>query len=224
MIISTLPNVREAFQRPTTEGRMRLMTAWCLAAILAVASTAAAAPEWSEDADAPGWASAMSFRTVQGPIAVRPLDNSKLNLELVRRIADALRQRGITVADDAPLLLEFETLTDSNAPRGKRGALERRREVDIGRERDLGRGDAIDARIDVLSNSRSSLLNGVRRPDIAVNYTMRATLSQREGPRLWEGYSEYGEVVRDENRLYAKMASLLAELVAVTGEGRFRVD
>lgn len=182
------------------------------------------AAEWSDDANAPGWASSQSYRAVRGPIAIRPLDNSDQNLELIPHFAEVLRQRGIAVADDAPLLLEFETQTDSNAPRGKPGAIEQRREVDIGRERDLGRSDAIDAHIDVLSNSRSTVLTGVRRRDNIVNYSLRATLSERDGPRLWEGAIEYGEIVRDEKPLFAGMASRLAELVGTTSERRFRLD
>lgn len=182
------------------------------------------AADWSDDADAPGWASSQTYRPSRGAVAIRPLDNSDQNLELVPLFADVLRQRGIAVADDAPLLLEFETLTDSNAPRGKPGAIERRREVDIGRERDLGRRDSIEAHIDVLSNTRNSLLTGVHRPNNAVNYSLRATLSERNGPRLWEGSIEYGEIVRDEKPLYAGMASRLAELVGTTAERRFRLD
>ena len=218
MIISALPSMRRAFP-----GLMRLTIVCCLVAIWAVVGSTAAA-QWSDDPDAPGWASSMSYRPTRAAVAVRPLDNSKLNMELAQRFAEVLRQRGITVADDAPLLLEFETLTDSDAPRNKPGALEPRREVDIGRERDLGRSDAIDARIDVLSNTRSSVVTGIRRQTITVHYTLRATLSERQGPRLWEGNIEYGEIARDEAKIYAAMASRLAEMVGTTADRRFRVD
>lgn len=186
---------------------------------------AAFAAGWSDDPDAPGYAASQSYRGAQGSIAVRPLDNSTLNLDIAKRIADALRQRGLVVADDAPLLLEFDTTTESNAPTGKRGALQPLPRVDIGRERDLGRSDSIDARIDAFSTSRSSVFTGVRKPDVSVHYSLRATLSERNGPRLWEGYTEYGELVSDEGRLYATMAPLLASMVGQnTGERRFRAD
>ena len=180
---------------------------------------------WSDDPDAPGYAASQSYRASQGAIAVRPLDNSTLNLDIAKRLVDALRQRGVVVSDDAPLLLEFETQTESNAPRGKRGVLQPLPRVDIGRERDLGRSDSVDARIDAYSTSRNSLITGIRKPDISVHYSLRATLSERTGPRLWDGYTEYGELVSDESRLYATMAPLLASMVGQnTGERRFRMD
>lgn len=191
---------------------------------LAICPFAALAAEWTEDADAPGHAAAQSYRSAQGAIAVQPLDNSTLNLDVATRIAEALRQRGVTVADDAPLLLEFETTTDSNAPTGKLGAGRPIPRVDIGRERDLGRGDSVDARVDAYSTSRSSVLTGVRKPDISVHYMLRATLSERTGPRVWEGYTEYNDLVNDEARLYTGMAPLLAEMVGANVERRFRFD
>jgi hypothetical protein len=106
-----------------------------------------------------------------------------------------------------------------------RGVPPEPRRVDIGRERDLGRSDAVDARIDLYSSSRSSVLTGVRRPESSVRYTLRATLSESAGARLWEGYAEYGEIVSDERRLFATMAPLLAGMVGQsTGERRFRAD
>lgn len=179
---------------------------------------------WSDDASAPGHGAGQSFAPMHGAIAVRPLDNSRVNLEVAERIAAGLRRRGISVVDDAPLLLEFETTTESNAPTGRHGSAQPFPRVDIGRERDLGRSDAIDARIDAYSTSRSSVLTGVRRPEVSVHYTLRATLSERNGKRLWEGYTEYGELVSDEARLYLFMGPLLAQMVGDNADGRFRLE
>jgi hypothetical protein len=187
-------------------------------------SGAAFAAGWSDDADAPGRGTAQSFTAMRGAIAVRPLDNSTLNLDLAKRIAGALHRRGIAIADDAPLLLEFETITESNAPTGKRGVLQPLPRVDIGRERDLGRSDSVDARIDAYSTSRNSVLNGVRKPEIRVHYTMRATLADRNGMRVWEGYTGYGELVGDEEKIYTTMAPLLADMVGANADRRFRLD
>ena len=75
------------------------------------------------------------------------------------------------------------------------------------------------------SLDEDSLLTGIRKPEVSVHYSLRATLSERTGPRLWEGYTEYGELVSDEARLYATMAPLLASMVGQnTGERRFRAD
>src|SRR5690242_4771345 len=110
-----------------------------LVALAALWPLAAFAAGLSDDAEAPGHGSGLSFAPMRGPIAVRPLDNSKLNLDVAERIADTLRKRGIDVADDAPLPLEFETSIDSAAPRGKRGTAEPPSGIDIGRNRDPGR-------------------------------------------------------------------------------------
>ena len=194
-----------------------LMLGWSLAA----------AAGWSGEADAPGRAASVSYRAMQSgaPVAVQPLDNSPLNLKVAARLAEALRQRGVAVADDAPLVLEFETATEdiTVSPR-RRGAPVEPRRVDIGRERDLGRGDAVDARVDLYSNTHNSVLTGVRRSDPGLRYVLRATLAERAGARLWEGYAEYGEIASDE-RIFAAMAPLLAGMVGqTTGERRFRAD
>jgi hypothetical protein len=156
---------------------------------------------------------------------VRPLDNSTLNVELAKQIAAALRQRGIAVADDAPLLLEFETATESTgAPLPQRGRPWDPRRVQTGRDLDVKRSDNIDAHVDVFSTRHSSVLTGVRKPSMALSYVLRATLSDRAGPRLWDGYTQYGEI-GDEERVFAAMAPLLASMVGQsTGERRFRVD
>ena len=194
---------------------------------LALLTTAAAAAEWTEERDAPGRAASMSYRAMQdgSAVAVRPLDNSPLNLKIAASLAEALRKRGVAVADDAPLVLEFETVTeDTTVSPPRRGTLAEPRRVDIGRERDLGRGDAVDARVDLYSNTRNSVLTGVRRSDPGLRYALRATLGERAGARLWEGYAEYGEIASDE-RIFAAMAPLLAGMVGqTTGERRFRAD
>ena len=121
---------------------------------------------------------------------MQPLDNSPLNLKIAASLAEALRKRGVAVADDAPLVLEFETATeDTTVSPPRRGTLAEPRRVDIGRERDLGRGDAVDARVDLYSNTRNSVLTGVRRSDPGLRYVLRATLGERVGARLWEGYA-----------------------------------
>ena len=206
---------------------MRSKLRCCVIAALVTAWSFAARAEWSEEADAPGRAASMRYRAIESgaAMAVRPLDNSTLNLELARQLADALRARGVTVSEDAPLLLEFETATESTKAREPLGVPLERRRVDIGRKRDLGRSDAIDAHIDLYSTSRSSVLTGVRRPEMTVRYSLRATLSERAGARLWEGYTEYGDITSDERRLFAAMAPLLASMVGEsTGRRQFRVD
>jgi hypothetical protein len=186
----------------------------------------AASAGWSDDPDAPGRAASHSYRAMQGAIAVQPLDNSTLNLDLAKRIADALRQRGIAVADDAPLLLEFETATESAAVAvPERGRPWEPRRVREGRDLEVRRGDNIDAHVDVFSTMHSSVLTGIRKPAMGVLYVLRATLSERAGARLWDGYTHYGEIASDEVKVFAAMAPLLAEMVGQnTGERRFRAD
>jgi hypothetical protein len=185
------------------------------------------AAELVDDSDGPGRAASVSYRAMPGDVAVavQPLDNSPLNLKIAAKLAKALGERGVPVADDAPLLLEFETMTESAAPSRPRGSPVEPRRVDIGRERDLGRGDAFNARVDLYSNARSSVLTGVRKPDLGLRYTLRATLAERTGPRLWEGYAEYGEAASSEEQVFDAMAPLVAGMVGQsTGERRFRAD
>jgi hypothetical protein len=193
--------------------------------LIAAWPLAAAAAEWSDDAEAPGRAASHSYRAMQGPIAVRPLDNSTLNIGLTKQIADALRQRGIAVADDAPLLLEFETVTESTgAPLPQRGRPWEPRRVREGQDLDVKRSDNVDAHLDVFSTMHSSVLTGVRKPAMGLRYVLRATVSARAGGRLWDGYTQYGDI-GDEGRVFAAMAPLLASMVGQsTSERRFRAD
>lgn len=193
----------------------------------ALALLACGAAEWTDDPGAPGRAASMSFHAIDSgtPVAVRPLDNSPLNMKIADRLANSLRDRGMVIADDAPLQLEFETATESTVGAPSNGASSEPRRVDIGRERDLGRSDAVDARVDLYSNTRSSLLTGVRKPDRGLRYVLRATVAERDGPRLWEGYAEYGEAAGSDERLFDGMALLLAGMVGRTAaERRFRAD
>lgn len=197
------------------------------AAALAVFACGGAAAGWVDDPDAPGRAASVSFRPMASgtAVAVRPLDDSPLNLKIAARMTQALRERGLSVTDKATLLLEFETATESAASPLPRGAAVEPRRVDIGRERDLGRSDAVDARVDVYSNARSSLLTGVRRPDTDLRYVLRATLADRAGgPRIWEGWSEYGALASDDERIYAAMAVILAGMIGQTTEQRFSAE
>jgi hypothetical protein len=197
-----------------------------LALGIAVCCPLAASAGWSDDPDGPGRAASHSYRAMQGAVAVQPLDNSTLNLDLAKRIADALRQRGIAVAHDAPLVLEFETATESAAVAlPERGRPWEPRRVQEGRDLGLRLGTEIDAHVDVFSTMHSSVLTGVRKPGNALLYVLRATLSERGGARLWDGYTHYREIASDEEKVFAAMAPLLADMVGqTTGERRFRAD
>jgi hypothetical protein len=169
----------------------------------------------------------MRFHAVESatPVSVRPLDNSPLNMKVAKQLTKSLRERGMVIADDAPLRLEFETAIENTAAMQSSGAPSEPPRVDIGRERDLGRSDAVDARVDLYSNTRSSLLTGVRKPDRGLQYVLRATLAGRDGQRLWEGYAEYGEAASSDELLFDGMAELLAGMVGQTArERRFRAD
>jgi hypothetical protein len=163
---------------------------------------------------------------MQGAVAVQPLDNSLLNLELTKRIADGLRRRGIAVADDAPLVLEFDTATETAAVAlPERDPSWQTRRVREGRDLGLRLGTQVDTHIDVFSTMHSSVLTGVRNPSRGLLYVLRATLSERGGSRLWDGYVQYGAIASDEERVFATMAPLLAGMVGqTTGARRFRAD
>jgi hypothetical protein len=195
---------------------------------LALLADAASAAEWTDERDAPGRAAATSYRAMQSgsAVAVRPLDNSPLNLKVAAELAQALRRRGIAVADDAPLILDFETATESaGVALPERGRPWEPRRVQEGRDLGLRRGTEVDAHVDVFSTMHSSVLTGVRKPGMALRYVLRATLAERVGARLWEGYTQYGEIASDDERLFAAMAPLLAGMVGQTsGERRFRAD
>ncbi len=125
-------------------------------------------------------------------VTVVALDDTDRNLRIKEVIEGALRTRGYTVADDAPLILEFEVreVVGSSVAEEGGGIVQFRSRIG-------GRfgGDEQRVRVSVFSTSRDSLLTGrrsARRDDGRPRTTRRLhidmVVNRAEGrQRLWEG-------------------------------------
>lgn len=200
-----------------------------VAALFALAAAVPAAAQWSDDGDAPGFATAQAFRPMPQDmaVAVRPLDDSPAHVELARNLAAALRRRGVPVSDTAPLALNFGTeirAGSAYAPVGDDAAARRR--PHIGPPDREGRSDNVDVNVRIYSNERPSVITGTRPRQPHMRYDLHATLDdQRSGARLWQGQVVYDGAAPDDRRLFAEMAPRLVALLGVSApERRFRID
>jgi hypothetical protein len=167
---------------------------------------------------APGVAYSTSYLALSpsSAVVIRPLDDTRANLALKRRFAEALRTRAVRVEErDTPYVLSFETEVDHGIRRGA---------PSLGSVSGSASGSAVDAqsasgldaevRINVWASNQDSLLGG-RIDDLAtrgtLRYVLRATLEEEPtGRRLWQGEASYAGAPADEGATLAAMASVLA--------------
>lgn len=191
-----------------------------LLAVLAGLLPALAAAEDSAPRVLPGETRAQSFAPFvrELGVAVRPWDNSPVNLELKRRFVDALQRRDVRVQDmPAPVVLNFETEVDeairSVAPT-------------FGEVRASNR--EADLRVNLWSTTQHSVLGGQVSGDerAVLRYTLTATLDdERTGRRLWEGKASYTGAAASEAAVLAAMVPVLADQLGQTVRPRrFRIE
>ncbi|HEX6980111.1 MAG TPA: hypothetical protein VF342_12500 [Alphaproteobacteria bacterium] len=186
-------------------------------AVGAAVATCAAAEE--ADPHAPGQARSVSFAPFPPElgVAIRPLDDSTVNLHLKDRFAAALAGRSVRVQEmPAPLVLNFETEVDQTFGR-----------------RTLGPGEVqisnweSQARLNLWSSTRDSVL-GAPRDTIrgTLRYVLIATLDDEQtGRRLWQGEASYAGAPADEAAALAAMVPILADQFGRTVRQRsFRLE
>lgn len=187
-------------------------------ALFCLAAAPFAMAQSADDAPAEGLLNAMVFRPLPPgtAIAVRPLDNSDINLNLKAAFEQALRGRGIRTDDDAPVVLSFETrdVVGAWSDSGRRSIIELE-----GRGGRMGGEDA-KARVNIYNSSRGGLLNeGQGETNIVTHgrYRLEATLDDRANrKRLWQAWaeSELGRYHGDE--LLAAMVPAIVENLGKT--------
>ncbi len=176
----------------------------------------------SPDAPLPGRTHAASYAPLPSglAIAVRPWDNNTANLRLKGKFAEALGQRGVSLAETgAPLVLNFETEVESIAvPDGG---------PTLGQVQSRNHESRI--RMNFWSSTQDSVVTGRRAGETStssVRYILRATLDdQRNGQRLWQGQTSYDMTSGDETTTFALMIPVLVEGLGQTVRPRsFRVE
>jgi hypothetical protein len=195
---------------------MRLIRSSVAAALIVMA----VGPAWAEDAPGALFTSSYQALPADAAVTVRPLDNSRENLALVKQFDAALAKRAMSAqAPTAPLVLNFDTEVQ---PLLRPGA-----GLTLGEARVTNRDSQV--RINLWSTTQDSVLQG-RRGDAAtqaaVRYVLTATLDDaRTGQRLWQGEARYAGGDRDQSQAWAAMVPLLvAELGKTVRARSFTLD
>ena len=120
-------------------------------------------------------------------IAVRPWDDSRENLELAEEFKRVLGSLGYKVADNAALVLSFETRDIL----GSWSAGERRSILEIEGHGGRRGGEDASVRLNLYESSRGGMFNEGRAPAAVVpsKYQLEVTLDRKAGGRLWQGHA-----------------------------------
>jgi hypothetical protein len=194
-----------------------MKTRWLAIVMLALAAVAAGGPGAHAAAGDEAWLSAVAYHGLpaEAPVTVTPYDDNATNLRLKARFEEALQSKGRDTASEAPLRLVFETEVRYLAPAAK--------EPTLGRL-EAGKGEGVDARVNVWSSNEDSLLTGRKRLDRNSRDQTHLLLSVRlrerdRGRVLWEGEARCLLTGRE---LEDAASALIPKLVAHLGESRAR--
>lgn len=188
--------------------RILLAASAAVALMVGLAGHAAAAEQ--------GNLNAVSFKAVPPgtAMAVRPWDDSDDNLALAEEFRTALRNRGYRVAEDAPIVLSFET-------RDILGAWEagdRRSIIEL--EGHGGRTGGEDARamLNLYESARGGVLNEGRPTQDVVNskYQIDVTIDSKDAGRMWQAQATAELVRTDGLALTRKMVPGLVQAIGTT--------
>jgi len=138
-----------------------------------------------------GQLNAVSYKPLPAgaSFSVRPLDNSDQNMILKSEFEQALRAKGYTVADDAALVISFETRNEIGAftTRDKRAVLELNARG--GREG----GEDANMRFNLFDSNTGGVFNsGKGETSIVRQSRYRVDISvdnQGDGKRLWQAWA-----------------------------------
>lgn len=123
------------------------------------------------------------------PIAVRPLDDSDVNVRLKKMLEATLRSKGFNVDDKATLVMTVETRDEvgSWTDQGRRSLIEL--QAKGGRDG----GEDAQAMLNIYNSTRGGLLNeGRGGTSIATpsTYRINVTVDDRNnGKRIWQGWT-----------------------------------
>jgi hypothetical protein len=190
-----------------------------------------AAPQGGSDGPNPGAVTATGYSALPAAasVAVRPLDNTKLALQLKPLFEQALSARGFKAGSaDAPLALNFETeiqqLGPAPGPREVRvsdpGSPSLTSDNEPRRDESQFRFGLAAADDTLRSGNRGVTSLG------RLRYVLLATVDdQRTGRRLWQGEAMYDGFGAEEDVAFRAMAPILAEHVGQTVRQKgFRLD
>ena len=134
-----------------------------------------------------GIINAVSFRPIPAAtvIVVQPWNNSDENVNTARLIENQLRDLGYKISPQANFTLSF----DSKSSLGKWSSSSRNTSVELKAESSTASGKDIEVRLNLFSSSEGGVLNPNKTPgeNILSKVSLKITLDQKNGPRLWQG-------------------------------------
>ena len=189
-----------------------------LVSILAFCLLILSAPVPATAAD--GVLSAVSYQPLPPSlrVEVRTFDDSDANLEIQQEFERALRAKGVTISDDAPLVFNFE-VSDQLGMLSRSGD---RYVFSFETSGGRGGGENTEARVNVFNSQSGGLLNKgagqgrVSKPSV---YRMDVNIEDRSsGKRLWEAWAEADLIAGNNRDLTRRMVPVIVQHIGGTAK------
>ncbi len=140
------------------------------------------------------------------PLMVEIFDDAKENLALKKQFENELREQGYTVAEDARLILSFETRDTS----GKWSGGGPNRLIEMRNTKNHTGKDAPEVVVNIYDNQRGGVFNPKRDPGITQvapsEFRIDASIEDRtNGRRLWQGWTITASVGAEDTSIHRSM-------------------
>ena len=163
-----------------------------------------------------GIINAVSFHPIPAAtvIVVQPWNNSDENVNTARLIENQLRDLGYKISPQANFTLSF----DSKSSLGKWSSSSRNTSVELKAESSTVSGKDAEARLNLFSSSEGGVLNPNKTPgeNILSKVSLKITLDQKNGPRLWQGKAIAGVHQTDTVSVARRLTPVLLDYLSKT--------
>ena len=163
-----------------------------------------------------GIINAVSFRPIPAAtvIVVQPWNNSDENVNTARLIENQLRDLGYKISPQANFTLSF----DSKSSLGKWSSSSRNTSVELKAESSTANGKDAEVRLNLFSSSEGGVLNPNKTPgeNILSKVSLKITLDQKNGPRLWQGKAIAGVHQTDTVSVARRLTPVLLDYLGKT--------
>ena len=163
-----------------------------------------------------GIINAVSFRPIPAAtvIVVQPWDNSDENINTARLIKNQLRDLGYKISPQANFTLSF----DSKSSLGKWSSSSRNTSVELKAESSIASGKDAEVRLNLFFSSEGGVLNPNKTPgeNILSKVSLKITLDQKNGPRLWQGKAIAGVHQTDTVSVARRLTPVLLDYLGKT--------
>ena len=163
-----------------------------------------------------GIINAVLFRPIPAAtvIVVQPWNNSDENINTARLIENQLCDLGYKISPQANFTLSF----DSKSTLGKWSSSSRNTSVELKAESSTASGKDAEVRLNLFSSSEGGVLNPNKTPgeNILSKVSLKITLDQKNGPRLWQGEAIAGVHQTDTASVARRLTPVLLDYLGKT--------